>query len=180
LDGELRTEPQHNARGQLFRWELRDVDAQRVFYGTSTGDLLATQSPDYPATERPLASDLAAQLAARHDYAVELATVMQSAYNRHFEEQHGHGAIGRLPRPIAAALLTDKGRWSGIRSWRRDLPTLVIPESSILAADRAALIPRGNVTIIRDLDELGLLDSIASAHRWQLVDRFGDDAEALW
>ncbi|AYG03403.1 hypothetical protein D7I44_07560 [Gryllotalpicola protaetiae] len=175
----MRAEPQYDASGRLFRWELRDLAAERVFYGTSATYLLATQIAGYTATDYPTVPDLAAQLAARHDYAVDLATVMQSARNSRFEEEHGSGAINRLPRFVAATLRVDKRRWSGIRSWRRDLPALVVPESTILFSQRAASIPRGNVELVHDLDELSLLANIASVHGLQLVDRATDE-DKLW
>lgn len=51
LYGELRSGPQFDARGLLFRWEPRDVKRERVRYGTDVGALLATVIDGCPATE---------------------------------------------------------------------------------------------------------------------------------
>jgi hypothetical protein len=178
LDGELRAEPQFDARGQLFRWELRDLRRQRVHYGTSEADLLATIVAGYPAIERPTIADLAAQFAARRDYAVGAATALQLRANAKFEEERGTGAVDLLPCNLARVLRADKHGWAGTHAWPGPV-TLFVVESTVLFS-RQPRLPRGRVEIVRDLDERSMLECIAAVHDLHLVDRASDDTEEPW
>ncbi|MFC4244546.1 hypothetical protein ACFOYW_14305 [Gryllotalpicola reticulitermitis] len=169
LDGELRDEPQFDARGGMFRFELRDLDAERVFYGPSESYLLATQIPGYPVTEFPLVADLAIQFADRRAFAIDLTTALQARQITRFEEQSVAGAVYRMPARASRVLHGDKRRPVGIHVCRHPIP-LVVLESSALFSTRPAL-RAGNVIIIRDLDERSLLEDIAAAHGLALVER---------
>ncbi|GAA4153627.1 hypothetical protein GCM10022286_00260 [Gryllotalpicola daejeonensis] len=179
LDGELREDPQFDARGQLFRFELRDLRHGRVHYGTTESDLIATVIAGYPATPRPTIADLAAQFAARRDFAIGAATALQLREISQYEEEHGAGALDLLPGNIARVLRADKRRWSGIRAWPGPVP-LYVAESSVLFS-RQPRLPRGRVEIIRDLDELSMLQSIAAINDLHLLDRSADaDRDGPW